>query len=318
VRVVLTGGAGFVGGAIAAALIRRCDRVVAIVRGRRRAAHVEELGAELVEDDLSSVGRLEEHLSGADAVIHAAGSYRVGIPKSERPAVWDANVGTTTRLLDAAERARTPRVLYVSTVNVFGNTRGRIVDESYRRDLADGFLSWYDETKYRAHEIAEQRIASGAPVLIVLPSQVYGRADHSAIGDQLRRAFDGTLRYRALDDVGFGLVHVEDLAAGILAALDREAVGHSYVLSGPTTTLGAAIDLAAQVGGTRPPRFRVPTRSLRATAALGRLVGQTNLAEVISASDGVTYWASARRANDELGWAARPIEAGLRDTFRSA
>ena len=63
--------------------------------------------------------------------------------------MWDANVGTTTRVLDAAEAAETPRIVYVSTVNVFGNTHGRIVDETYRRDLGEGFLSWYDETKYR-------------------------------------------------------------------------------------------------------------------------------------------------------------------------
>ena len=98
--------------------------------------------------------------------------------------MWDANVGTTTRVLDAAEAAATPRIVYVSTVNVFGNTRGSVVDETYRRDLADGLPVWYDETKYGAHEVAEQRIAAGAPIVIVLPSQVYGPGDHS----ELRRA----------------------------------------------------------------------------------------------------------------------------------
>jgi dihydroflavonol-4-reductase len=318
VRILVTGAAGFVGRAVVGNLQARGDSVLAVVRERSRASHVEALGAELVEDDLSSAERLAERLTGADAVVHVAGSYRVGILKSERAAMWDANVGTTTRVLGAAKRARTPRVVYVSTVNAFGNTRGKIVDEAYRRDPADGFLSWYDETKYRAHEIVEQAIAAGSPVVIALPSQVYGPADHSAVGEQLRRAFDGTLRYRALDDVGIGLVHVEDLAAGILAVLDRGVIGQSYILSGPTTTLRSAIELAAGVGGRQSPRVRVPTSVLRAMAPLGSAIGQPNLGEVISASDGVTYWASARRANDELGWAARPIEAGLRDTFRSA
>ncbi len=53
-------------------------------------------------------------------MIHAAGSYRVGIPASERPAMLDANVGTTERVLDAAIAAGVPRIVYVSTVNVFG------------------------------------------------------------------------------------------------------------------------------------------------------------------------------------------------------
>jgi dihydroflavonol-4-reductase len=273
---------------------------------------------ELVPDDLSDVARLAVLLDGADAAIHIAGSYRVGIPAREHDAMWDANVGTTTRLLDAAKAAGTQRIVYVSTVNAFGNTRGTVVDETYRRDVAAGFLSWYDETKYRAHEVAEQRAWAGAPIVIVLPSQVYGPGDHSAFGDQLRRAHAGTLRVRALDDVGVGLVHVDDLAAGIVAALDRGEPGRSYVLSGPTTTLREAIATAASVGGRRAPRLHVPTGLLRAVAAIARRAGRPELAELVDASSGVTYWASASRAASELGFSARPIANGLRDTFGSA
>ena len=317
-RIVLTGAAGFVGGAVARVLRERGDTVVALVRDPQRAPVLTELAVEVVEDDLSDIGRLSEILRGADAVIHAAGSYRIGISKAEHGEMWDANVGTTTRVLDAAEAAATPRILYVSTANVFGNTHGVVVDESYRRDLREDFLSWYDETKYGAHEVAEQRIAGGAPIVIALPSQVYGPGDHSSIGDQLRRANAGKLPYRAVDDVGLGFVHVDDLAAGIVAGLDRGENGRSYVLSGPTTTLADAIALAAGIGGRKPPAIRVPTGLLRAIAPIGRIVGQPNLREVISASAGVTYWASAARAKDELGWETRDIETGLRDTFGAA
>ncbi|HET9435517.1 MAG TPA: NAD-dependent epimerase/dehydratase family protein [Candidatus Limnocylindrales bacterium] len=315
-RIVVTGAAGFVGSAVARRLHARGDHVVALVRDPARAGRIRELaaeGLELVADDLSDVAGLTEVLRDADAVIHAAGGYRVGIRKSERGAMWDANVGTTTRILDAAEAARTPRVVYVSTCNVFGNTRGQVVDETYRRDLADGFLSWYDETKYGAHEVAEQRIAAGAPIVIVLPSQVYGPGDQSSFGEQLRRAGEGTLRYRAVDDLGVGLVHVDDLASGIVAALDDGRVGASYVLSGPTVRLRDAISLAAAVGGRRPPRLAVPTALLRLIAPIGGLVGQPNLREALAASAGVTYWASAARAERELGWHARDLETGFRD-----
>ena len=140
-KVLITGGAGFIGGAITRQLRARGDDVVALVRDRNRTSGIEKLGAEVVEDDLSDIGRLTAALEGADAAIHAAGSYRIGITKAERGAMWDANVGTTTRLLDAAEAAKTPRIVYVSTVNVFGDTGGVIVDEAYRRDLGRGFLS---------------------------------------------------------------------------------------------------------------------------------------------------------------------------------
>jgi len=314
-RVVLTGGAGFVGGAVAAALRERDDEVIALVRDPDRARRLNEIGATVIADDLTDVRRLVGALGTADALIHAAGSYRVGIKPDERAAMWEANVGTTTRILDAAASAGVPRIVYVSTVNAFGNTHGAVVDEDFRRDPAAGFVSWYDETKYRAHEVAEARVAKGAPVVIVMPSQVYGPGDHSAFGQQLTAAHDGKLPYRALDDVGVGLVHVDDLAAGMVAALDRGAIGRSYILSGPRTTLGDAVKLAARLGGHRAPRLRVPTPLLRLMAPVGGLIGQPNLRELISASSGVTYWASPARAEAELGWRSRAIEEGLRDTF---
>ena len=317
-RIALTGGAGFIGGAVARVLAARGDEVIGLVRDRARPGGLAELGATVVSDDLSDVRRLTGAFMTADAVIHAAGSYRIGIPASERDAMWDANVGTTTRVLDAAITAGVPRIVYVSTANAFGNTHRKVVDESYRRDLADGFVSWYDETKYRAHEVAEARIAAGAPVIVVMPSQVYGPNDHTAFGEQLTAAHDGKLPYLALGDVGVGLVHVDDLAAGIVAALDRGEIGREYVLSGPRTTLADAVRIAAGLGGRKPPRLRVPSTLLKTIAPLGSLIGQPNLREVVSAGAGVTYWASADRAMTELGWQVRDIETGLRDTFASA
>jgi dihydroflavonol-4-reductase len=314
-RIVVTGGAGLVGRAVVRVLRERGDTVIAPVRDLRRAEHVAELGAELVEDDLSDVGRLTELLSGAEGLIHAAGSYRIGIPKSERGAMWDANVGTTTRVLDAAEAARTPRIVYVSTGNVYGDTHGVVVDETYRRDLRVDFLSWYDETKYGAHEVAQQRIAARALIVIILPSQVYGPGDRSGFGEQLRLAHAGKLPYRALDDVRIGLVHADDLAAGIVAALDRGRIGEAYNLSGPVTSLGEAVAIAARIGGHSPPRLRLPDGLLRAMVPIGPLIGRPNLAEVVSASAGVTYLFSAAKAHEELGFSTRDIEAGLRDTF---
>lgn len=314
-RVVITGGAGFVGRAVVRRLADRGDTVIALVRDPGRAGDIARDGVELVASDLSNTTALAAAMRGADAVIHAAGSYRVGIPASERQAMWDSNVGATARVLDAAISSRVTRVVYVSTVNAFGNTRGQVADEIWRRDPRAGFLSWYDETKYQAHLVAEQRIAAGAPIVMVLPSQVYGPGDHSAFGEQVQLAHDGRLRYRALDDVGVGLVHVDDLAEGIVAALDRGRIGEAYVLSGPLTTLGEAMTVAAGIAGRRLPRLRLPTAALRRMAPLGRLIGRPNLREVISASSGVTYWASAAKAERELGFRARAIETGLRDTL---
>src|SRR6185369_4436900 len=151
-RIWISGATGFVGKAVVRVLRTRGDEVIAPVRNSRKAGDLIDMGVTVVEDDLSDVALLIDQLKDVDAAIHAAGSYRVGITREERGAMWDANIGTTTRVLDAAEAAHTPKVVYVSTVGVFGNTHGHVVDESYRRNIRDGFLSWYDETKYGAHE----------------------------------------------------------------------------------------------------------------------------------------------------------------------
>jgi dihydroflavonol-4-reductase len=317
-RVVVTGGAGLVGRAVVKALCDRGDAVVALVRDPAKAGHLATLGAELVADDLSDVARMTAAIAGADGAVHAAGSYRIGIAASERPAMTDTNVGTTTRFLDAAAAAAIPRFVYVSTINVYGNTHGHTVDETFRRNLDDGFLSWYDRTKYEAHQVAAARIDAGAPVMIVLPSQVYGPGDRTGFGEQLRLAYAGKLPYLVLGGVVIGLVHADDLAAGIVAALDRGRLGEAYNLPGPATTLGEAVALAAKVGGTSPPRLRLPDGLLRMMAPVGGLVGQPNLREVVRAGSGVTYLGAAAKAEAELGFTARPIEQGFRDTFAGA
>ena len=298
----------------------RGDEVTAAVRNPDRARALRNLGCRLVQSDLSSTAELTGLMAGSDAVIHGAGAYRIGIPERERPAMDDSNVGATTRVLAAAEAVGVSRIVYVSTVNVFGNTHGEVVDETYRRDLRAGFLSWYDETKYRAHLIAEERIASGAPVLIGMPGQVYGPGDHTGVGQQLDGAFRGQLPYVALTDLGVCLVHVDDLAAGLLAALDRGRIGQSYVLDGEPVRLIDALRIAARLGDRRLPGLSMPTRLLRLMAPMsgvfgGRLGVPPNLAEVISAADRVTYWASHAKASAELGFDPRSLETGLRDTF---
>ena len=323
-RVFVTGGGGFIGGAVVRLLIGRGDTIVAVVRDPARAADLAVLGATLVSGDLSTTDGLRTGMTGADAVIHLAGMYRVGMRPRDRPAMLDANVGATERVLDAAQAAGVPRIVYVSTVNTFGNTYGRIVDETYDRDVARGFVSYYDETKFRAHEAADARIARGAAVVIVQPGTVYGPRDHSALGMQMEQAFRGRLPYRAVDNVGVTPIHVDDLAAGIVAALDRGRTGESYVMAGPAMRQAQALEVAARAGGHRLPRLRVPSRLLRVLAPLAsrlpagfaeRLGLPPNLAEVLSAAEGVTYWATSAKAERELGFRVRDLETGLRDAF---
>jgi dihydroflavonol-4-reductase len=322
-RVVVTGGAGFIGRALVGKLASGGVDVVALVREPARASYLEAPRVTLAQSDLSDPAALIDAMRGADGVIHAAGSYRVGIAAAERPGMLDANLGTAERVLDAALNAGTRRIVYVSTVAVFGDTHGQVVDETYQRDpntRAGRFVSWYDETKYRAHRAAEQRIAQGAPVVIVMPGPVYGPNDHSDATGQIDLAFQGKLSRVALPSLGLSWVHVDDLVDGIVAALIRGRVGQSYVMSGTPVRMREAIAIAARAGGHKAPRLTVPTILLKLFASLsdrrGGIAGAPpNLREVIRAGDNVTYWASSAKAAKELGFSARPLEQGVKDTY---
>ncbi len=319
-RVVVTGATGFIGGVVVRQLRARGDQVVAIVRDPAQAEDLRDQGVELATGDLGQVDPIVEQLAGADALIHIAGQYRIGIRVSDRPDMLDANLGTTSRVLDAAAKAGTPRIVYTSTANVLGNTHGEVVGESHVRDLAEGFFSYYDLTKYRAHELAAARIAGGAPVMIAMPGGVYGPDDHSEAGGQLAQAQAGKLRYVALGDIGLSWSYVDDVADGIVRILDQGRLGESYILSGPPGLLKDAIQAAAIAGRRRPPRLTLPTGVLRLFIPVSRRFGAVaglpaNLAETIKAADGVTYWASAARAERELGFRARDLASGLHAMF---
>jgi nucleoside-diphosphate-sugar epimerase len=318
VKIFITGGTGFIGGHVVRQLRERGDDVVALVRSPQKATALRELGCELVEGDLSNPAAIAKGMEDTEAAIHAGAVYKVGIPKSEHAAMFEANVAGTERVLDAAVAAGVPKVVYVSTCAVFGNTHGQLVDEGFRRD--SDFPSEYERTKTLAHELAEDRIASGAPIAIVQPGGVYGPKDHSEVGNMIEQVRTGKLPAKMFPEAGFMFCHVEDIAAGIVLALDKGKVGESYVLSAEQSTIGELIDKVASIAGRKPPRFTLPGFVLKASAPLGPLVGPMlgfppNLRELIASSDGVTYWASDAKARRELGFAPRDLDTGLRDTL---
>jgi dihydroflavonol-4-reductase len=318
-RVFLTGGTGFIGGRVAAQLRERGDEVRALVRSPDRATALRDAGCELVTGDLGDRATVAAAMAGSDAAIHGAAIYEVGIPAAEHRRMYETNVVGTENVLAAALEAKVPKVVYVSTVAVFGNTRGRVVDENYEAPGRE-FTSYYEQTKYEAHRVAKRLIDEGLACVIVQPGGVYGPDDHSSIGQLMNQFLAGRLPALTFPDAGFNMVHVDDAAAGILLALEKGEVGEAYVLGGQITTMRELIDTLARVAGRRPPLFTVPTPLVKAMAPFGPLVGKVmgqppNLRELISSADGVTFWAKHDKAMSELGYSPRGLEQGLRDTL---
>jgi nucleoside-diphosphate-sugar epimerase len=321
-RVFVTGGTGFIGGHVVRRLRERGDDVRALVRNPDKGAPLVQLGCELVPGTLSDKNAIRGGMEGCEAAIHGAAVYEVGIPESEHRAMYEANVIGTENVLRSALEAGLGRVVYISTVGAFGNTKGQVVDESYEHP-GTGFTSYYEETKVEAHRLAERLITEeGLPCVIVQPGGVYGPDDHSAVGRQMNQFLAGRMPLIAFPELGFNMVHVDDVAAGVLLALDKGKVGEAYVLGGQITTMRELVQTLAQVAGRKPPKRALPTGLMKAMTPLGPIVGKAmnqgpNLRELISSADNVTFWAKHDKAMAELDYSPRGLEQGLRDTLEA-
>ena len=321
-KVFVTGGTGFIGGEVVRQLRARGDAVACLVRSPEKAGGLTGLGCEIVAGDLSDAGAIRAGMEGCDAVVHAAAMYEVGIPAKQHPAMYEANVRGTEVVLRAALEAKVLKVIHVSTVGAFGNTHHEVVDETYEHPGKE-FTSYYEETKLESHRIAKRMIAEeGLPCVIVQPGGVYGPGDTSQVADLLQEFFAGKLPLIPFPELGICLTHVEDIAGGILLALDKGKPGETYVLSGPVTTMRDAVETVAGLSGRKAPKHALPTPVMKALVPIGPLVGKLmgqppNLRELISSADGVTFWASHEKASRDLGYAPRGMEEGLRQTLEA-
>jgi dihydroflavonol-4-reductase len=320
VKAFVTGGTGFIGKHLVRKLRDRGDEVAALVRTPPKAANLRDWGVEIVEGDLSDEDAIRRGVQGRDAVFHVGAMYKVGVPKSDYDALYDANVRGTERVLDAATNAGAGRIVYVSTGNVYGNTRGQIVDESYTRPQPPEFLSYYDETKYKAHQAALDRIAKGAPVIIVQPGGVYGPDDPSELGNMIDQARTGKLKMRLFPEAGFNFIYVEDVAEGIILAHDKGRIGQAYNLAGEKGTMGDLVEKTSKLSGRKAPALTMPPALMKMAIPVGPVVGKLmgfppNLGELIKTSNGVTFWMTDKKAREELGFQARDLDTGLRQTL---
>jgi dihydroflavonol-4-reductase len=316
-QVFLTGGTGFIGGVVARKLTERGDSVKALVRSPEKATALQELGCELVHGDLSDDHVMQAAMVGCDAVIHGAAVYSVGIADKDRHAMFEANVRGTERVLRAALHTEVPRVVYVSTVNAFGDTQGEVVAEDHEH--SEQYVSYYDETKHKAHKIAKILIAEhGLPGIIVQPGLVYGPNDSSEMGNLMRMYLRKRMPIKILPTTGLTACYVDDVADGIILALDKGRIGESYVLGGEITRSGLIFDTLAKIMNRKPQRFSLPVGMMKASIPVARFINPLmgfppNMREMISAANNVTYWARCDKARDELGYSPRSLDQGLRD-----
>lgn len=315
----LTGATGFIGGRLARQLREAGHEVRALVRDPRKADELEKSGVVLHAGDIRHRPSVESAMAGADGVFHVAAWYKIGA--RDRRQAWAINVEGTRNVLETMRDLGIPKGVYTSTVAVFSDTRGRLVDESYR--FEGRHLSEYDRTKWAAHyEVALPMMASGLPMVIVQPGVVYGPGDTSAVANAFRQYLAGKLPAVPRGSE-YCWAHVDDVARGHLLAMEKGRPGESYILAGERRTLAEAFAIAQGITGIRPPRMQVPPWALKAMSTALTPVNaaiplpETYHPETLRAGAGATYLGDNAKARMELGYAPRPLHDGLQETLMS-
>jgi dihydroflavonol-4-reductase len=321
-RVVVTGAAGFIGAAVVRALVGRGARVVALLQPGADEHNLHGLDVERIVVDIRDSGAVSEACVDARFIFHLAALYRFW---ARRPQDFhDVNVGGALNVLRAARAASSERVIHTSTVGVLGldgAAHGLPADEDSYADVAHLF-GLYKRTKYVAEHEVLRAAAQGAPVSLVLPTFPLGPGDRrpTPTGKVVVEFLNG--RMPAFVDTTFNVVHVDDLAAGHLLALERGRVGRSYIIGGENMPMREFLAVLAKCTGLPAPTYQVPRGLALAVGALselveGRILRREPSVPLEAARMSTTNMMfSDQRAREELGYDPRPASQAIADSAR--
>ena len=318
-RYLVTGATGFIGSEVTRQLLAASHEVVALVRDTETAASkgLAKTGLSLSKADVGDKESMRGPMRGVDGVFHIAGWYHVGA-RDTAPA-FRTNVEGTRNVLELMHELEIPKGVYTSSLAVFSDTHGRVVDEDYL--FTGQHISVYDLTKWKAHyEVALPLMRRGLPLTIVQPGATYGPGDRSPSGEIIRLHLRHELPFVPAKSA-YCWGHVADIARAHILAMERGRPGESYIIAGPCHEVRHVLSMLAQLSGVPLPRLVMPPSALKALAifmgAVDRVhpVPSNRHPESLRVVAGVTYLGSNAKATRELGLEMRPIEQGLRESL---
>jgi len=310
----ITGATGFVGGVLARKLREQGHEVRASVRNPDKAKELQAVGVQLFKGDVTDKDSMREAMTGADGVYHVAGWYKIGA-KDKRDGVR-VNIEGTRKVFELMQELKIPKGVYTSSLVVNSDTHGLLVDEKYH--FHGKHLSEYDRTKAVAHDIANEFIRNGLPLVIVQPGTIYGPGDTSIVRTNIISLLKEQLPL-VPDQTAYCWAHVDDIVQGHILAMEKGRVGESYIIAGEPYKASDAFKLAAQVSGKRAPMIGPPglakAMSIMATP-FDKILPETYTSEGLRIVAGPTYLGSNSKAKNELGYDPRPFKEGWTETVK--
>lgn len=316
--ILVTGVSGFVGAAVARAFARHGYRVRGLVRATSARTNVRDFPGDIVVGDMREAGSLGKALDGMDALAHVAADYRLWARDPDE--IIRNNRDGTRNMMAAALDAGVRRIVYTSSVATLAPDPDQPAGED--RSLSESeAIGSYKRSKVVAERLVEQMVVErGLPAVIVNPSTPIGPGDvkPTPTGRILVEAASG--RMPAFVDTGLNLVHVEDVAEGHVAALERGVIGRRYILGGQDVTLQAMLAEIARMTGRTAPKIALPRAPLMPLAWGAEMFAQLTGREPFLTRDALRMsryrmFYSSARAEAELGYRARPWQQAVADAL---
>jgi nucleoside-diphosphate-sugar epimerase len=319
-KILVTGGTGFVGSQTVAALLRRGHTVRLLARTPERAAQalapLGATGAEVVAGDVRDPTAVEAALRGCEAVFNAASVF--SFDSRDARTILATNVKGTEIVLDVARRRGADPIVHVSSFVALLPGRGGVL----RAEQPVGRpIGVYGRSKADADRVARRHQQAGAPVVISYPGSVWGPDDpHFGESAQLATQIL-TGQFRLVPGGGIPLVDVRDLAAAHAALFERGRGPRRYLLGGRFVLMTDLVRQILAATGRWRATVRIPAELAVASGFAADLV-QRLVPVRIPVNLGGSYaaWCAARsddsRAAAELGFSPRPLAETVVDTVR--
>src|SRR6266849_6753466 len=282
---LVTGATGFVGSAVARALLKAGHPVRVLARPTSDRRNLEGLAVEIVQGSLENPDSLAAAVAGCRYLFHIAADYRLWVLDPE--AMFRVNVAGTRELMLAASAAGVERIVYTSSVATLGIVPGGIADEE-TASLAGDMIGPYKRSKFEAEAaVTELVVERGLPAVIVNPSTPIGPGDikPTPTGRLIVEAARG--RMPGLVDTGLNLAHVDDVALGHPLAARAGQIGRRHILGGENRSLTEILAEVGRVSGRRPPPLKIPYGVALAFAAGARALAPLTRREPFATVDGV-------------------------------
>jgi nucleoside-diphosphate-sugar epimerase len=317
----VTGATGFVGGRLVAELVRRDDRVRALVRANSDREGLEDERIAVVVGDIGDPPSLRAGMEGCSGVFHLAAYARNWA--RDPGTFFDLNVGGTRNVLAAARAVGIARVVFTSTMVTFGPTPPGVVGDETMPRSTPRFFTEYEETKTAAEREALALAGDGLPVVIVNPTRVYGPGKLTE-GNSTTIMLDlyDRGRFPFLLAAGVNVANyalVDDLVRGHILAMEKGRAGERYILGGENVSLARLFDLVDEVTGRRHLRVSLPAGLAMAYSRVEKRKAEwLGLYPRITPGWVETFlrdWAySSAKAERELGYTVTPLKEGIRLT----